>query len=240
MRPLHKRAAEISDRLVRLSDFGRENDKAITILSTATDPGNSTTTILRKGLVMGRLSTGKWDACSDGSIVVSTHATVTNTGQATYDLTGGKTLTLDVDGLPVTLTTTGLISTSASATVASCVAVFNALALSQGGAAANLSFSASGSSFIVITHRIQGMHRYFRVTGGTGNTSFVFATTKNHGTDGQYGILTDSVNMKYKDLAAVADQFGNIGTTGFWDESELLSMTSDAKTVLIRNGAVFR
>lgn len=58
--------------LFRLSNHGRETDVGITIVSTARDSGNSPTTKLRAGLVLGKITSGgkykQYDpSASDGS-----------------------------------------------------------------------------------------------------------------------------------------------------------------------------
>ncbi len=52
----------------RLSDHGRDTDIGITIDSSARDSGNTPTTTLRKGLVVGKITaTGKYAQYDDGA-----------------------------------------------------------------------------------------------------------------------------------------------------------------------------
>lgn len=226
--PSYNAESEQADSRIRLSDFGRENDKSVTMVSTARDAGNSPTTILRKGLVVGRLSTGKFIQASDGSVVASTAPTIQCATAGTYNFTGGKALTLEVNGHTETV---NMVSHSACT---------NSGAVSQINAGTNLVSAAAYTTSLVQIHVKEAGANQFLKCGGSAAALMSFAAAAVYGTDGEYGIMTDGVDLKAHDATSASDRFAIIGRTGLWDESTLHSMTADAKMCLLKQGAIFR
>lgn len=218
-------------------DLSRGAEIAVTVLSTTVDSGGDPrTTILRPGNVLCKISgTGKYTEANDSQVTETVHASVTGTvSDASSNAGFGKTFKWKYKDGPEQTITMG--STTASHdTNAEIVALLNA----DPDFSADLIAEESGN-FVKISARRAGSMEYFKVTAGTLNAVLGFVDDTEHkGTDGDYIVLRDYLDMF--DAGGVAsDQHGvTVVRKGHFDESELINLTADARRILTQRGSLF-
>ena len=207
----------------------------VTILSTTVDSGSTPTTILRPGNVLGKISTGKYTEANDSQITESTIGSITGTvTDASSNAGFGKTLKWTYrDGVEQTIT---MGSTTASHDAnAEIVVILNA----DADFSADLIADESGN-FVRIRTKRGGSLEYFKITDGTLNAVLGFTdNTEVYGTDGDYVVTDDYVDMRDADGTASDQQGVTAVRRGHFDESNLINLTQDARRVLTQRGSIF-
>lgn len=199
--------------------------KAVTLDSTTVDSGSTPTTRLRPGLVVGKGTGSKWYDAGDSAVTAGTRASVTGTG-ATY--AGAETITLSFKGGPTISVTTATASTTATGVVnnLNADAEFSAVLYAE----------VSGSN-VKISSVEPGADQFFEVL--TAPAGWGLATGVNKGTSGEFGVLTNYVDMLGPD-GAVANMIGvQVAQRGRFDETYLIGITSDAREYLLNRGSHF-
>lgn len=222
----------------RINERGIEDKMGVTIRAASRDSGNTTTTTLRKGLVLGRTATGTWMEAANANVVKSAGAFVRAQATAPYKISGGATLLLYVNGIRLSIAIPAL----ASGTIASAVNIVNSqINILQQTALAKA--SASGN-FLVIRTKAKGSNQYISVGGSqlqsaANSKFFKFQSGTKYGTDGAYGILVDAVSV-LNETGTSQNVFADVDTNGVFDSTYVYGITGDAKKVLMQNGSVLR
>lgn len=222
-------------RQVTLGYHGNEGLDTVTLDSGNTDAGNTPTTEFRPGNVVALVtSTGRYveanDAAGDRNAQASATGTVTD---ASSNAGFGKTFKWKFQGGAEQTVTMG--STTASHdTNAEIVALLNANA----AFAADLIAAESGN-FVNIKSRRAGSDVHFQITAGTINAVLGFTDNSTYfGTDADYRVTRDLGILADADGTAVHDEV-QAYRAGFFDESQLLNLTGEARAVLARRGSIF-
>ena len=206
--------------------------KDVTLNSATVDSGNTPTTILRKGLVVGLETSAKtWIDASDALVNANLGATVSSLEAP------------DADWQSITITSTqsggGHYSQvalgAADDTIAEVVIAMDA------DANQNLFYSHADSGagdLLNITTLETGGDAYISVTSSLA-TAFAAAGTTAFGSWGQFGIVDEVIDMLGIDGSVEAKHVNIITGNCVVDESKLTSLTDDAKRALAANGVVF-
>lgn len=220
---------------VRFSGFGAETGKAIVVDSSVTDTGSTPNNWIRPGLVVAKHA-------SDGRYYAADSANAKKNGQASIASlvaigagAASDTFKWKYKGGEEQTVTGG----AGDDTAAEWVTALNA----DADFSADLIASAAGSTLTIKSKRA-GADEYFEITtgtlndqGGAADDTFV-KNTQHAGTDGDYLVLDSHFDVKDANNVAV-----NALVTGFpkghFDESELRSLTKEARAVLQKNGSIF-
>lgn len=208
---------------------------AITILSTTVDSGSSPTTILRPGNVLCKISTGKYTEANDSQVTESAQASVTGTVSDSSSAAGfGKTFIWQYKDGPAQTVTMGS-TTADNDDNSEIIANLNA----DPDFSADLIAEASGN-YVKISARRAGSTEYFKIGAGTLNAVLGFTdNTEVYGTDGDYVVVPDYVDM-LDGAGTAADQHGvHAVRRGHFDESNLINLTQDARRILTQRGSIF-
>lgn len=235
-------SAEISktDKVVRVGDYGADRDISVSINSGAADSGNSPTTVLRKGLVVGKLSGGTWKEAQDASVVGPTGANITCTA-GTWNLSNaaGISLSILVNGVRVIASlTNGMFTKPSEATAAELVAALNNISYVEPD---DLYTASTDGGAVKLTANAVGTGTLIQGRAGGANAILGFsATGAANGTWGEYGVLLDAHNTKDQNDTAVTAP-AVIAQVGKFDESNLIaaSLVPNARRALIANGSRF-
>jgi hypothetical protein len=227
--------AENSVPIVRVGAWGYDRDLGVTIDAAAVDAGATPNTSLRKGLVVGANSAGKFLEAVNAAVVGPTAHSEDSVAE-TFDMSGDPTLTLEVDGESVVVQFADAdFSVPTAATAAEVVAVL--IDPAKGGRP-DLYLAEDVSGVVRITANAKGSGHTLRITGGAANTALQFGTVGGTGTDGDFGILKFAHDTLDKSNTAV-DALNDIMRAGEMDESLCIGLTADAKKALQSTGCVF-
>ena len=214
---------------VRLTGFGADVAKAITVDSGNTDAGATPTNWIRPGAVLGLVtSTGRYVEANDSAGDRCTPATITSSGNT--DTADG---TVKLVGNHGTITVT--ISTG-SGTEADVATDLNANAIF---AAHYVATSAAGE--VTIASLNVGAEEWFYIhTDTTASVGFAEGPDNGvKGADADYVVCDETVDLK--DRNGVACHAYAVGfVRGVFKESNLRQLTKEARAVLIRNGSIFK
>lgn len=223
-------------RVVRLypSPFVPGTD--VLVKSTVTDSGNTAmrTTILRPGTVLVKKTS---DGLYYSALFSDSNGADRSAAASVSSATG---ITASWASTTQTFVVNGGASTAVSMaagddTNAEVVTALNASALFQ---AAGLVADVSASAVRVRTVQ-GGAHMSFVWTSSYADTfGSGVASAEGYGTDADYRVVEDYVDML--DEGAVAgNSVAKTSMSGFYDESQLLNLSGDARAVLTRRGSIF-
>lgn len=201
--------------------------------STVTDSGASPTTTIRKGNSIVKKTSDGLFYLDDGPANASSADRNTVAAVVAQETADGdwasKTISVYVNGsLLVTVTLGGGDDTDAEV-----VTALNGNAIF----AANCIASASGSRVHIKTLKA-GADQYLYVTSNL-STAFGSSGQTGSGTDAEYYITEEEVSMLDPDTGAVADRPVKTSFAAYYDESELLNLSAEARATLSRRGARF-
>lgn len=224
-----------STRLVTLGHHGNEGLDSIILDSGNTDAGNTPTTEFRAGNVVAlRTSTGRYVEANDTNGDRCTQASITGVvSDASANNGFGKTFKWKYQNGAEKTVTMGS-TTADHDTNAEIVAVLNA----DAAFAADLIASESGN-FVNIKSRRAGSDEYFEITDGTINAVLGFTNnTSAAGADADYRVTRDLGVLTNAAGTAVHDEV-QAYKAGYFDESQLINLTAEARAVLSRRGSIF-
>lgn len=216
-------------RKVRLADWGEPLDEGIIVDSTNTDATNTPTTRIREGNVLvKRTSTGRYLEANDASGDRNTAASVTSAENPDGDW-DASTITVKVNGIEITAVTLA----SSSSTAATVAAELNA----DTDFAAHCNAAVSGSDVVISTLRA-GADMHLEVTS---DLSTAFGTTANtgFGADADYVVLLQRVDVVDHINGSAAHAGARAARVGYFDESNLINLTAEARATLSRRGCLF-
>lgn len=201
---------------------------AIVIKSTVTDSGGPRATILRPGLVVvKKAGDGLYYPADDATADRGTAPSITGAGHV--DGNGVIALVGNHGAISVT-TTTG------AGTVANHVTDLNADAVFK----AHYVASSSGGQLKILA-RGTGAEEWFYIDAATLDTSGLAEGETNgvKGTDADYRVLEDYVDMLDETGTAADSVASNNSKAGCYLEANLLKLTPEARATLVRRGALF-
>jgi hypothetical protein len=201
-----------------------------TVISEATnvDAGSSPTTLLRPGNVLLRdAATGKhFDDADSGDASAPASVTALQTADANW---ASKSVEVYKNGALVTTVALG----GADDTDAEVVAALN------GNAPFRANFLASVDAARVKVQALEaGSHVAIKVVMPALAAAFSASGTEGRGTDGDYAVTVEYANQ-LTPLGTAADVKVHAVGRGHFDESNLIGLTADAKSVLLRRGSRF-
>jgi len=213
---------------IRLSDLGVEADASAILESANTDANNTPTWRFREGnVVVKRTSTGQYVEANDSNGDRNTQAYVLSIEDVDSDW-ASSTITVKVNGFQIT----AVALASTDDTAAEVAAALNA----DTDFAAHCNAEVSGSKVNIETlHGGADMH--IEVTSDLA-TAFGTTLNKGYGTDADYRVTLQAVDLKDESDTAIA---GHVRTAriGHFDESNLINLTAEARVVLSRRGSIF-
>lgn len=201
--------------------------------SATTDSGSTPTTLIRAGNVLvKRTSTGQYVEANHANGDSPTQPTVTSAEAADTDW-DGTTITTYLDGVLVSTVVLAGTDDSTSEVVT---------ALNTDYAAQNLPIVASGLDAAVLVITAHGISRSLRIestlatayatAGGAGSYA------EDVGNEADFVVLDETVSML--DMGGTAqDTPVRVLRSGYFDESELVNLTAEAKAEFLRRGARF-
>lgn len=222
-------------RVVRLLQAPFVPGTDVLIKSSVTDSGNSAmrTTILRPGfVVVKKTSDGLYYAATfSGSNGDRSAAASVSSATGITTSWASTTQTFVVNGgASIAVTLAGSDDTNAEV-----VTALNASALFH---AAGLIADVSASAVRVRTTE-GGAHKSFVWTSSYADTFGTgVASAEGFGTDADYRVIEDYVDM-VDESGSVADSLAKTSMAGFYDESQLINLSGDARAVLTRRGSIF-
>lgn len=205
-------------------DIRNARHEAVTLNSATVDSGNTPTTQLRKGLVVGERSDGAFIDAEDATVVGNTAASITSAEAVDSDWVS-KTLTASIpsEGLTVTVTAGGSDDTAAK---------YVTLLMADTNFAANFLAVALGSS-LVITARRKGI----RIEVSSNLSTAFAANASSTGTMTKYGILAASIPSMLGIADAATDHNASIITANaIVREANLLNLTAEARQYFAAKG----
>lgn len=219
-------------------DGGRKSfgsEIAGTLKSTNVDAGADRTTILRPGNILLKGADGLWyDDTSGGVVSAGAYVLSSEAPDADWD---NKVITFKLDGMTIGTVTLG----AADDTIAEVVAAINAVEEIR----ALFTASDNGADDLLrITCNLPGKAHHIEVTCDLA-TAFGASGQSARGTDGDWAVLRDYVDM-LDGNAVAADQHGvTLVRCGHFDESELIwggaatPLPQDFIRVMLQRGAEF-
>ena len=107
---------------------------------------------------------------------------------------------------------------------------------------ANADFSAiakasESGGFVKIETREAGAHKYIKVTS-TLSTAFGASGKEAFGKDADYAVLLQYVDLQ-DESGSARDGEARLARIGYFDESNLINLTPEARATLARRGSIF-
>jgi hypothetical protein len=221
----------VSDRVIHIDESIYEPGPAAQLISTATDSGASPTTTIRKGnCIVKKTSTGLFyidDGITNaGGADRNTPASVTAAETADGDW-ASKTITIYVDGGPAQVVTLGATDDTDAEVVA-------AIMLQTTGVKATVV-----SSRVVIKTDGAGAHRTLTVASNLSTAFGASDSVPAYGTDAEYYITEEEVSTLDPNTGSAATVEVKTSFKAYYDESQLLNLSAEARATLSRRGARF-
>ena len=221
-----------ADRLIHTDENNFLAGPDAVLKSTVTDSGSSPTTSIRKGqCIVKKTSDGLYyldDGLANASSADRNAAAVVTASETADGDWASKTITVTTLGGKRTVTLGGADDTDAEV-----VTAWNADADGKSLAVA----SASGGR-VIFTSTAKGAHVHMLVESNL-TTAFGTSGTAASGTDADYLITEQDVSMLHPATNAVADRPVRTSRKANYDESELLNLSAEARSVFARRGASF-
>lgn len=238
----HYTRVAVDDRVIHIQKFIGGSDCfpgcSCLIKSTVTDSGSSPTTRIRRGLVIVlKTSDGLFYRADDAAagadrngVASAVSLVALGAGSASktfkYKYKGGAEATITM--------------AAGDDTAAEVVTALNA----DTEFARNL-IASQAANVLTIKTKKAGADEYFEITDGTLNDqagvdqdTFLNNTTK-FGTDADYRVVERMVDMLNPASGVVYDAEAETSLAAYYDESQLLGLTAEARVVLSRRGAIF-
>lgn len=218
-----------TDRLIHIDETNYLGGPACRLVSTITDAGATPTTTIRKGCVVVKKT-------SDGLFYLSTTAGGDRNTAPTITSSGN---TDTADGTVKLVGNHGTISVTiatGSGTEADVVTDLNASA-----AFAAHYVATSGAGEVTITARGTGSAEWFYIHSDT-TASVGFAegeANSKYGTNAEYYVTEEEVSTLDPSTGVAAIVEVKTSARAFYDESQLLYLTAEARAVLSSRGALF-
>lgn len=218
----------VPDRVIHLDRTLYKPAPGVDIDSSVRDDGTDMpTTRIRKGNVLCKAATGRYVEADDADAVIDAQATVTALETADADW-ASTTITITENGIAiVTVTLAGSDDTDAEV-----AAALNADGIFKGRFKASVV-----SSRVVVKSLEPGAHKTVKVAGSLA-TAFGASGTTATGTWGEYVVTEETVDVVDENGTAVHAPC-ECSIASHYDESELITLTPEAKRALERAGARF-
>lgn len=214
-------------RQVTLGYHGNEGLDTVTLDSGNTDAGNTPTTEFRPGNVVAlRTSTGRYVEANDANGDRCTSPAKTSSGH-----TDGNGV-IEVVGNHGSISVTTSTGTGTEAN--------NATDLNANAAFAAHYVATSGGGELTITARGKGADEWFYIAAASRDGAGFSEGESNGvaGTDADYRVTRDLGILADADGTAVHDEV-QAYRAGYFDESQLINLTAEARAVLSRRGSIF-
>ena len=218
-----------TSRAILLSEVGAKKHSDVTIDSGQSDSGSTPTSRIREGrVVVLRTSTGRYVFADDANGDRCTPPVVTAAEAADGDW-ASTTITLKRNGATVVTVTLG----AGDNTTNLVVTALNANAAFRANAIASAS-----SGRVVVTGLVGGAGESIEIVASLATAFGTAGTASDSGEDADYAVTTQATTL-LDPLGVAAHALAPALAAGNFDESELLSLTGEAKVVLSRRGSIF-